>query len=292
MRILVALDASPYSTYVVHEVARLSMNTWADVTLLGVDTKKPDLSHGTSWLSDEPIVQKMQGFREEFLSYFKDEASSPYAKTRHRYELVPRGKGLWEEMCVCRGRKEFRVRIRYGPAAKQVLSEAEEEQSDLIVVGCNQQEQCAWAQDRNAPEKIVKGAPCSVLVVKEEKKPNKIVCCLDHDRVSQESLELINQMLTLHQTNLALVGLAESDHLKEEVDQKMKEILKYYTDQKIKAWVCVLDVTMLDKFIADAAGKGIIALWMGQRSLIGKFFSEDRVGKLVRTARSSVLILR
>jgi len=35
MRILVALDRYPYSSYVVHEVAKLAMNTWADVTLLG-----------------------------------------------------------------------------------------------------------------------------------------------------------------------------------------------------------------------------------------------------------------
>ncbi len=292
MRILVALDTNPYSAYVVHEVARLAMNTWADVTLLGVDTRKPHLTQGPSGLRSEPIVKKMEEFREEFLSYFADEVASPYSRTQWSYELVERGKGLWEEMCVCKGRKEFRVRIRFGSPAKQVLAEAQEEQSDLIVVGCSKGEQCAWEQDRNAPEKIVKGAPCSVFVVKEEKRPNKIVCCLDHDSVSQESLELINQMVTLHQTDLALVGLTESDHLKEEVDRKMKEILQYYTSQKIKAWVSVVDVSLLDRFIEDAADKGLIALWMGHQSLLGKFFSQDRVEKLVRRARSSVLVLR
>ncbi len=292
MRILVALDTNPYSAYVVHEVARLAMNTWADVTLLGLDTRRPDLTQGICGLRKEPIVKKLEEFREEFLSYFGDMSLSPYAKTQWTYELVERAKGLWEEMCVCKGRKEFRVRIRFGPPAKQVLFEAEEEQSDLIVVGCSKGDRCTWAQDRNAPEKIVKGAPCSVLVVKEEKRPNKIVCCLDHDSVSQESLELINQMVTLHQADLALVGLTESDHLKEEVDHKMKQILQYYTAQKIRAWVSVVDVSMLDQFIEDATEKGLIALWMGHRSLLGKFFSQDRVGKLVRKAQSSVLVLR
>ena len=293
MRILVALDTNPYSKYVVHEVAKLAMNTWADVTLLGVESRKPASSlNGAQSLLDLPIVRKLREFREEFLGYFKDESVSPYARKRWDYELVDRGKGLLEEMCVCKGMKEFRVRIRFGQPTKQVLAEAAEEQSDLIVLGCSKGEQCTWEQDRNAPEKIVKGAPCSVLVVKEEKKPNKIVCCLDHDSVSQESLELMNQMVTLHQTDLTLVGLTESDHLKEEVDRKMKQILQYYTAQKIKAWVSVVDVSMLDRFVADAAEKGLIALWMGQRSLIGKFFSQDRVRKLVRGAQSSVLILR
>ncbi len=293
MRILVALDTNPYSTYVVHEVAKLAMNTWADVTLLGVDSKRPDISNHTAGsLRNIPIVKKMVKFRKEFLSYFTDKDTSPYEKRQQAYELVELDKGLWEEFSVCRSRKEFRVRVRFGPPAKQVLAEAEEEQSDLIVVGCSKGDRCAWEQDRNAPEKIVKGAPCSVLVVKEEKKPNKIVCCLDHDSVSQESLELINQMVTLHQTELAIVGLTESDRLKEEVDQKMKQILQYYTDQKIKAWVSVVDVSLLDQFIPDAAEKGLIALWMGPRSILGKFFSQDRVGRLIRTAQSSVLILR
>jgi len=291
MRILVALDTNRYSQYVVNEVAKLAMNTWADVTLLGVESKKPP-SNGTQPPRNLPIVRKLQEFREEFLGYFKDESVSPYAIKRWGYELVDRGKGLLEEMCVCKGMKDFRVRIRFGQPTKQILTEAVEEQSDLIVVGCSKGEQCTWEQDRNAPEKIVKAAPCSVLVVKEEKKPTKIVCCLDHDSVSQESLELINQMVTLHQTDLALVGLTESEHLREEVDQKMKQILQYYTAQKIKAWVSVVDVSLLDKFIADTAEKGLIALWMGHKSLIGKFFSQDRVGKLVRSAQSSVLILR
>lgn len=293
MRILVALDTNPYSEYVVHEVAKLAMNTWADVTLLGVESKKFNSSSTSlEGLKKLSIIRKLQEFREEFLGYFKDESISPYAKKRWEYELVDRGKGLFEEMCVCKGMKELRVRVRFGPLAKQVLEEAMEEESDLIVLGCSKGQHCAWEQDRNAPEKIVKAAPCSVLVIKEEKKPNKIVCCLDHDSVSQESLELINQMVTLHQTDLALVGLTESEHLKEEVDQKMKEILQYYSAQKIKAWVSVVDVSMLDKFIADAAEKGLIALWMGHRSLISKFFSQDRVGKLIRSAQSSVLILR
>ncbi|RLB20858.1 MAG: hypothetical protein DRG71_09165, partial [Deltaproteobacteria bacterium] len=78
MRILVALDTNPYSKYVVHEVAKLAMNTWADVTLLGVEAKRPASSvNGVQSLRDLPIVRKLREFREEFLGYFKDESASP-----------------------------------------------------------------------------------------------------------------------------------------------------------------------------------------------------------------------
>ncbi|NQT70799.1 MAG: universal stress protein, partial [Desulfobacteraceae bacterium] len=35
MRILVALDQHSYSSRAIREAAKLAMNTWADVTLLG-----------------------------------------------------------------------------------------------------------------------------------------------------------------------------------------------------------------------------------------------------------------
>jgi len=293
MRILVGLDTNPYSTYVVHEVAKLAINTWADITFLGLDSRKIKFTnHWPNKLNELPIVRKLVEFRKEFLAYFPDQSVSPYAKNDQVYEIVQLGKDHLEELCICRGRKELRVKIRFGTPSKQVLTEAEIEQSDLIVVGCSKGKTCSWEQERNAPEKIVKGAPCSVLVVKEEKKPERIVCCLDHDSVSQESLEIINQMVTLHKTNLTIVGLTESDRLKDEVEQKMKQILQYYTAKKIKAWVSVVDISLLDKFIPEAAEKGLIALWMGYSSLLSKFYSQDRVGKLIRTAQSSVLILK
>ena len=37
MRILVAVDQYPYSVLAVEEVAKLALNTWADVILMGVD---------------------------------------------------------------------------------------------------------------------------------------------------------------------------------------------------------------------------------------------------------------
>ena len=40
MRILVAVDQNPYSAHAVRQVAGLAMNTWADITLLGLQPKK------------------------------------------------------------------------------------------------------------------------------------------------------------------------------------------------------------------------------------------------------------
>ena len=48
MRILFAGDEHPYSAYALKEVVRLAMNTWADVTLLGVLPELPPGEEGES----------------------------------------------------------------------------------------------------------------------------------------------------------------------------------------------------------------------------------------------------
>ncbi len=290
MKILVALDNNPYNLYVVHEAAKLAMNTWADITLLGIESKKPDTSN--NHIINLPIVKTLTEYRKEFLAHFSDEETSPYSKKQWTYEFIKTNKDIWEEICVRKSKKEFRVKIRFGPPVKELLDEAEQEQSDLIILGCNKDRDCSWDQDVHLPEKIILKAPCSVLLVKEEKQPNKILCCLEHDRVSQESLELIKQMVTLYNTELIIVGLAQSDQIKEQVNNKMNEIVQYYKNENIKIWASILDMSFLDQFISDSAEKGLIALWMGHRSILEKFFSTYRVKKLIKKARSSVLILK
>ncbi|MCJ7685937.1 MAG: hypothetical protein MUO68_16775 [Desulfobacteraceae bacterium] len=66
--------------------------------------------------------------------------------------------------------------------------------------------------------------------MKEEKKGDKIVCYLDHDLVSQQSLEMINQLVTLHKAELEIIDLTRGEGLKAEVEKKMDAILRYYTE--------------------------------------------------------------
>ncbi len=119
-----------------------------------------------------------------------------------------------------------------------------------------------------------------------------IDCCLDHDTVSQASIELINQLVTLYHADLEIIGVADAKGLKSEVDRRMASILDYYVSRNIKAWVKVVDGLSLNSIIAQAAEKNLVAMWMGKESFLDKIFSKQRLGKLVTSAESSVLILR
>lgn len=298
MRILVAVDRSPYSALAVAEAAKLAQNTWANVTLLGVDPerqKKGEKSASAPPAGDmghHPLMEILRRYRETFLGYFKGE-DSPYTGQGFDYEVIEMKKGVWEELRVCRaGKKDLRVRVRLGNPLREIITESVEKESDLIVIACDKENRCVWEKVGNVPQKVASDAPCSVMVVKGKERINQVVCCLDHAQVSQASLELISQMVTLHHATLDIVGLTEKENLKAEVERKMDWILKYYEARQIKPWIKLVDEYSLDAFISQKARRGLVALWMGEKSVLGRIFPRSKVEKLVKTAASSVLILR
>jgi nucleotide-binding universal stress UspA family protein len=291
MRILVAVDQNPYSAYAVDEVAKLARNTLANVMLLGVSAK-PD-SPSALRNRNQSLTDALDKYRETFLSHFPED-DSPYVNREFGYELIEVRKGVLELLSVCRGaRKEFRTRMRLGAPVKQILAESQEAEADLIVLGCSAENMCVWDDGVKVPQKIANDATCSVLVAKEEKPSNKIVCCLDQNTTSQESLEIINQMLTLYHADLEIVGITDDAHgLKFDVDRKINSILKYYNDRQIDPFVKLVALSSLESFVSEESRRGMVALWMGKKSIVERVFPRTKVNRLVRASGSSVLILR
>ena len=297
MKILLAVDQNPYSTHAVQEVAKLAANTWANVSLLAIqsrgDAKKTAVDRKSPLkAADSPLVEALFAHRETFLSHF-DREEGPYPSTGANEGLTEIEKGIYETVHTSRHTgKKLTLRLRTGAPGKEILSEAAEEESDLIVLGCDTAKACAWEGAEGVPRKVAQDASCSVLIAKAEKNVNRMVCCLDHDRVSQASLEMINQMVTLHGAQLTIAGLAENQSLKPEVEEKLNNILKYYHAQNIDPWIELVDMSTLESFIAREARWGLMALWMGKQSILEKALPRSKVNKLIKSSEASVLILR
>jgi len=287
MRILVALDRHSYSAGIVNDVAKLAANTWADVTLLGVQTS------GGSISLEDSLTQSLLQYKKVFLGHFAAD-DSPYSESSDSKNIEAR-KGRWVVGGGSQtGRKELSLTIRQGDPAKEILAEAMEQESDLIVLGCTKGNDCHWEGEPHLPQKIARQAPCSVLVVKEEKRPKKVICCLDQAHISQESLEMINQIVTLHQADLKIVGLTGPKGLRgtDEAEKKINDIVKYYMSRDIKTWIKLVNTEALTKYAEQASREGLIALWLGKKSLLKKIFFKDFVDELISTSRSSALILK
>ncbi len=290
MRILCAVDENSYSEYAIRQTARLAINTWANVTILGVHhyaAIKKSASTG-----DVDLVKILRRYRELFFSHFQ-ESGLPYDTKRCGYEFLMLADGAWEDLYLCRSSmKELKVRLRVGNMSKAILTEAQQDESDLIVIGCDHDKGCIWKEEPTLPKKVVNSANCSALVVTARKKIKDILCCLDQESVSQETLEMVNQMVTTHKAKLKIVGLSKGKELKPDVDRSMQFILDYYLAREITPRISIVDTSELESFLPQETEQTLIALVMGKKSLLSKILSKKKVDKLVETSRSSVLILR
>jgi nucleotide-binding universal stress UspA family protein len=293
MRILFAGDEHPYSEYALNETTRLAKNTWADVTLLGIQSGSPSKESRLGvWPSNLPAGQALRRYREKFLnSWGKDE--SPYEMQDSNYEWIPLKDGRWEETKVMRSaRKDFRVRLRVGNPGSETLAEAREEGSDLIVLGCTKGNSCVWEASRPVPQEIVNNSDCSVLLVKEDQPVTRILACLDQGYISQESLEMINQMTTIHGAQLELVGLSQGGDINKEVYTRLIEIGDYYSDREVEIKTRLTEVSDFERFIGEELQEDLLALWFGRKSLLSRFFSRDWVGRFVSKCQTSVLVMK
>jgi hypothetical protein len=295
MRILFAGDEQHYSEFAMNEVVRLAMNTWADVTFLGVVSEGLGAEAATAGggaLSRHPLNEAFNKYRETFLSAWGNEGS-PYSLQEPQYEWVSCRGGQWEQLRISRGiRKDLKVRLRAGDTAAEILAEAREEGVDLIVLGCTKGERCLWQGGLTVPQKVANDASCSVLLVKEDQPTSRILACLDQTSVSQESLEMINQMATIHKAQLQLIGLTKEGGMKTDAYTRLIELGDYYSDRRIPVATKLIEVPDFTNSLAQETQKDLLALWMGKKSLLDRFYPRDWVEKLIATSPTSVLVLR
>lgn len=282
MKILVALDAKDYSRRIVKDVARLAENTLPDIVFLGIqdNATEPEQSLKTTLLK----------YQQDIYSYFSAD-DLPYADFSSQ-EWQEKSKGDW--FISSKGMKEFTLRIASGSVAKQVVNVANDMECDLVILGCNKEFGCEWDGEMNVPLRIAEDAPCSVLVIKQSQNSNQIVSILDKSVVNQDAMEMVNQLVTLHDAGLKIVGVKENSDVKnDEIEQRMVELLKYYNEREVDAWVKVISSDSVNEYVTNASRDAIIALWMGEKqSLIKRLFSQSMVDKLLTTSGSSIFVLR
>lgn len=290
MKILLAGDEYPYSEFAVKEAIKLAKNTWADVTLLGVDADSSAKRLDTP--ADLKVAKVFQGYRELFLESWAGE-ESPYGSSEGAREWKSLQNGRWEEAGRLNGgRKDFKFRLRVGKPGAEILAEAEEDHSDIIVIGCAKGDKCVWEGAKPVPQQIVDAAECSALLVKQEQPVTQIRACLDQGHISQESLEMINQMVTIHSAKLELIGLSENQSIKVEAFSKLSQLSEYYSERDIDVSTRLTEISKFEEMISESQDDSLLAIWAGKRSLIQRFFPKNWIGSFVSKCRTSALVMR
>ena len=282
MRILFAVDEHSYSAKTIPLVARLGNNTWADITML-ITHKAGTMADVKSAGADKETMpdanEVLNAYHHQLIENF-DPAASPYS----------RSEGGDSE--THRIRKKIITRVREGNPGREILAEAEDGGCDLIVIGCSSQDKCSWRDAGKVPLWVASEAACSVLVMQEDKAINKILCCLDHDYISQDSLEMISQVVTLFNADLDIVVLTEGEDIRQKIEKKLAWLIDYYSSRDIFPFIELVKLSSLEAFVTQKTRWGLMAMWMGKPSILARFFPSNKVSRLLKVNESSLLLLR
>jgi nucleotide-binding universal stress UspA family protein len=282
MRILFAVDEHSYSTNALPLVARLGENTWADITLLLTHIKGTMASSKFAGMNKKTIPSAntvLDTYHHQLLEHF-DPATSPYSQPNP------------DDKKAVHIKKQITTRLRKGNPAREILEEAKKDECDLIVIGCSSQKECSWKGAGKVPLWVANEAGCSVLVIKEDKAINKVLCCLDHDYITQDSLEMVSQMVTLLNADLDIVVLTDSEDVQEKIEKKLAWLINYYTIRDIFPYIELVKLSSLETFISQQARWGLMAMWMGKKSILERVFPNNKVSRLLKANESSLLLLR
>ncbi|WP_319777229.1 universal stress protein [Maridesulfovibrio sp.] len=288
MKILIPVDENTYSMYAIRHAARLARNTWPDLALLGIDQKGLLPGIEPNFTDSNPKVRMLHNYCKDLLALLGSN-SELYVAGDEQFLMSEQGNRLAGEDHA--GRKKLQLHLRNASPVKAILEEAKNNDSDLIIMGCSRSGS-AWENDAHAPGKVADRANCPVLIIKDEHPITKIVCCLDHAHVTQESLEMISQLVTFYDAELEIVGILKHSQLKHEVEQQMGEVLDYYLKRNICALVKVVDEKSLESFISSGTQKNLMAVWLSPKSTLQRLFPRDKVATLVNNTLSSLLVLR
>ncbi len=278
MKLLVIVDGEEYSRRAAEVAARFAVNTWADVTILGLQAS-----------GDRPeprLVGVLEGIHRLFLG-----TDSPYG-TELLTATRSIGDGTWEMTRDDDGRKLLRVIIRHGEDSRVALNQAREDDVDFLIIGSARGNDPQWGGDIRLPQRVVTNASCSSLVVKAGGATTTLACCLDQTRVSQESLEIVNQLVTIHRAELKILGLSRTKERDEKIHATIMEVLRYYAERGIRAWLRLVEPDELPGYARELSRTGMLGLWFGKQSFLRKIFSPNHLEKILEVAESSVLILK
>jgi hypothetical protein len=294
MKILLAVDDSQYSRYAAAQTAKLALNAWADVTILGScgpsGGKGAGQGRGCPG-EDVPLLESLHQYQAMFLEEGTSE-NNPYRARQESREWVPTGKGTWEELEVMRGaRKNLRLILRQG-GVSQVLAEDAAADYDLIVLGYGPKGESLPETMRGGLQKIIENARASVLLVKQDQPIRNLLVCLDTSEVPQRSMEIINLIAYIHQASLQILGVMREGWLEIEVDKAVYNLHRYFASNQSEVITSFTEHSELLPFVSKKARSDLLVLWRGKHSIVRKLFPQKWLNDLVGKSQTSVLVLR
>ena len=275
MNILVVTDSRFFDQRLALEIGRLAANTWANITLI-------DTLFAFKGKTSNDFQPNLLNYRQAILDFFPVENSCPYG---------PKNIDTWlkdKDGTSLISPESAPKRLTLTCIQKDVIREiylfSKRQSLDLLLLGGNMTLKPLLVAAATE-------ASGSVLVVKGPPDPQQIICCLNHEHVTQTSLEMINQLVTIYDAGLKIIGFSNGEDERIKIELILKRLLHYYTNLKLTPWLEMVDLSIMSQFIIQQSKNNLIAFWVDKKSSPKSLFTEDKIMSLIFGSSSSVLLL-
>jgi len=99
-------------------------------------------------------------------------------------------------------------------------------------------------------------------------------------------------MVTLFKADLEIVVLTKNEDVQEKVEKKLSWLIEYYSARDIFPYIELVKLSSLEEFVSQQSRWGLMAMWMGKKSILESVFPSNKVSRLLKVNESSVLFLR
>jgi nucleotide-binding universal stress UspA family protein len=300
MKILLAVDGSRYSEAATGFIQVLNMGPKAAVTILTVIPEHV-------FLGGHTLVSLPGGFvwLETQVRQAQEEKAS---------ELVSRPSGS----LAASGLKVETV-VRRGSPADEIAKACRNIQADLVVVGFKGMSDVPEFLLGGVAQKVIKYAPCSVLVVKRETEAvNRVLVPLDGSKYSGEVVRFLLEMPLPHHAEVLLITVVQSfaaalvrtytldrEHdqqiiaeLQKGEEEAAERLMMAAESEFHKARYRVLTTVARGdpsrEILREAARRDVDLIALGAKGLTGvrSFLLGSVAQRVARYARSSALVVR
>jgi nucleotide-binding universal stress UspA family protein len=300
MKILLAIDDSRYSEAVVGLVKALRIGRKAEATVLTVIPEHVFLGGRT--LAD--LLRRSSTLKTQLRKAEEERALELLAKLSN--SLATRG-------------LKVETMVRRGSPADEIIKTCQSIGADLVLVGFKGTSDVSEFLLGGVTHKVIKYAPCSVLVAKRENKAiNRVLVPIDGSKHSGEVVQFLLQMPLPHHTEVLLMTvvqsfaaafvkaytldlerdrqiIAELQKSEEEAAERLiTEAERQFRSGGYKASVIVARGDPSQEILRETARRNVDLITLGAKGLSGVrgFLLGSVSQRITRYAQPSVLIVR
>lgn len=243
MRILIVVDNQLLTEPALKVGATLGANLWAHVNLLTVvsGNDRPDCA------PDDLAKSTLVNARKTLIGLCGPDG--PYSMPVIKEEAVTVRPGLFDyRPVVDAGKKELKLRARYGEPGREIIDEAYEEDADLIIMSASNSDSSS-DQQMPAPLQVATEASCSTLIIKDLAQVQNIIVGLETPKLNQSAREMFNQIANIFKAPAAMYPLPSIRSAKDEFSEAMEKLVKIFKVHDLN--VITADATSADRTIAE-----------------------------------------